>query len=189
MFVDLGDYRYLLMQRAGADPHTVSIVTSRSNVAGFIHITLVGEADVPEEVPTTTFDAKSDQVIPGTLIDDLVRHGFAVLGDVDFTSGSATLSENAMPSLDTIGGWLQQNPGSRIALVGHTDSVGDKAANQALSERRAQSVRARILQEFDVAPSRVEADGVGYLAPIAPNATSEGRALNRRVEVVLLTSE
>ncbi len=74
----------------------------------------------------------------------------------------------------------------RIMLVGHTDSVGGLDPNIALSRDRAASVRQRLIDAYGVAPNRLEAQGMGYLAPIASNLTAQGRETNRRVEAVLL---
>ena len=79
------------------------------------------------------------------------------------------------------------NPTITVAIVGHTDAVGSLAGNTALSKRRAESVRARLIEDYGVDPEQLQADGVGYLAPIASNLTDAGRAANRRVDVILLT--
>jgi outer membrane protein OmpA-like peptidoglycan-associated protein len=74
----------------------------------------------------------------------------------------------------------------RIQLAGHTDNLGSERKNQALSERRVQSIKAYLTQHFPIAPERVQVTGYGSTKPIAPNDTPEGRAKNRRVEVVSL---
>ena len=71
-----------------------------------------------------------------------------------------------------------------MVIVGHSDSSGDLEMNRALSERRAEAVRAALV-ERGVAPGQLAAEGVGYLAPLTANSTEEGRAINRRVELVL----
>ena len=73
-----------------------------------------------------------------------------------------------------------------MALVGHTDDTGALQANVAVSTRRAEAVRARLIETYGVAANRIEAQGAGYMAPITSNATPEGRDINRRVEAVLL---
>jgi len=78
---------------------------------------------------------------------------------------------------------MQQHPALKIYVVGHTDNVGAAAANQALSEKRAQSVR-DWLTEKGIAASRLTAKGYGASKPVADNTTEEGRAKNRRVELV-----
>ena len=89
----------------------------------------------------------------------------------------------------TISAFLQENPTIRIAVVGHTDSVGALNANIALSKKRARAVRDRLTGRHDIAANRIEAEGMGYLAPIASNLTEEGRRANRRVEIILLSGE
>ena len=74
----------------------------------------------------------------------------------------------------------------RIALVGHTDTVGGLEANINVSRARARSVRQRLIESYGIAEERLDAEGMGYLAPVASNLTAEGRDQNRRVEVVLL---
>ena len=70
--------------------------------------------------------------------------------------------------------------------MGHTDNVGSLDANIALSRSRAEAVRARLIEAHGVDGARIEARGIGYLAPAAANDTAEGRETNRRVEAVLL---
>jgi len=79
---------------------------------------------------------------------------------------------------------LQKNASLSLRVVGHTDSTGDFAHNMALSEARAKSVVAALSTRFGIAASRLSAHGVGPLAPVASNETEEGRAKNRRVELV-----
>jgi OOP family OmpA-OmpF porin len=74
----------------------------------------------------------------------------------------------------------------RVALVGHTDATGSLDANIALSRKRAASVKDRLVRAYGIAVSRLDAEGMGYLAPIASNLTQAGRDANRRVEAVLL---
>lgn len=80
---------------------------------------------------------------------------------------------------------LKTHPKVRVVVVGHTDSTGTEMYNQMLSERRAQSVVNRLIG-LGINPDKIEARGEGKLNPIADNATVEGRAANRRVEVIIL---
>ncbi|MDC8856111.1 OmpA family protein, partial [Shewanella algae] len=79
---------------------------------------------------------------------------------------------------------LKSNPQSRAVVVGHTDSTGSEVYNQALSERRAQSVVNQLI-DLGVAQGQLEWQGEGESHPIADNHTADGRAQNRRVEVVI----
>ncbi|WP_394343376.1 OmpA family protein [Hymenobacter rigui] len=80
---------------------------------------------------------------------------------------------------------LQQNPQLRLAVQGHTDNAGTAPHNQQLSTARAQSVVAA-LTEAGIATNRLQAAGFGQTKPVADNTTEEGRAKNRRVELVKL---
>ena len=90
------------------------------------------------------------------------------------------------PSLAALAKWLQDQPDARVALVGHTDASGGLEANIALSRKRAEAVRQELTRRFNIPANRVEAQGVGPLAPRAPHRSDKDRALNRRVEAVLL---
>ena len=189
MHVDLGNYRYLLMRKAGASPHSVAIVTSPALASGFIHVTEVSDALFPEPQPLDT-SPQASQVAPTTdLGAQLVDVGHVVLADLEFETGSSDLGGGPFASLDTLAAWLTANPTARVVVVGHTDSVGSLEANTALSRRRAGSVVERLVTTFGVDAAQMQSAGAGFLSPVQSNLTPEGRAANRRVEVVLLTLE
>lgn len=106
------------------------------------------------------------------------------LGDVLFAFNKAELTPQAAPRLDKLAGFLRQFPDRRLLIEGYTDSVGSDSYNQDLSQRRAQSVRDALAQR-GVDPSRITAMGYGKGFPVADNASPEGRAMNRRVEIVI----
>ncbi len=188
MHVDLGNYRYLLMQKEGANPHTVSLVASVSASAGFLHVTEVSDAILPE--PTATVRTPDTKAAPaGDLIDDLKRSGHTVLNDLEFRTGSTDLGDGPFPSLSVLAAWLGANPTARVILVGHTDAVGSLDANTSLSQRRAAAVADRLVANFATNRDQLQAAGAGFLSPVASNLSPEGRAANRRVEVVLLALE
>lgn len=108
-----------------------------------------------------------------------------VLGQGLFASGQSALSPQARSEVRQIATVLTQFPEHRIAVEGHTDSVGSETANQRLSEQRAESVRAALIAE-GIDPGRVDMLGYGQSRPIADNTTAQGRAQNRRVEIVIL---
>lgn len=106
------------------------------------------------------------------------------LGDVLFEFGKANLLPTSGQRLDKLAEFLRQYPDRRLLIEGHTDSVGSSSANQTLSERRAQSVQQALLMR-GVDAGRMTTRGYGKDYPVANNSTPEGRALNRRVEVVI----
>ena len=101
-----------------------------------------------------------------------------------FATGSAAVSGAAQNDLYAVARNLNQYPNSRVEVVGHTDNTGSMALNMDLSQRRAQSV-AGILAAAGVSSGRLMASGAGYNQPIASNNTAEGRAQNRRVEILI----
>ncbi len=105
-----------------------------------------------------------------------------VLEGVTFVTGSAELTPASIAVLIDLAGILGQDPTVQIEIRGHTDSTGGATANRELSRRRAASVRASLIQ-MGLAAERLTAVGYGEDVPLADNATPEGRARNRRVEI------
>jgi outer membrane protein OmpA-like peptidoglycan-associated protein len=106
-------------------------------------------------------------------------------GNITFVTNGHDLNSGFYEVLNSVVLVLQEYDKTVIVVAGHTDSVGTEDYNQALSERRANSV-AQYLLSRDVVEARIETIGFGERAPIADNATAEGRSLNRRVELSLL---
>lgn len=104
--------------------------------------------------------------------------------DILFAVDSAVVNPASQADLRALANSLNAYPNSRVVVVGHTDSTGSAAHNQALSERRASSV-ASVLIQNGVAPARITPVGRGENQPVATNQTPEGRALNRRVEIII----
>jgi outer membrane protein OmpA-like peptidoglycan-associated protein len=102
--------------------------------------------------------------------------------DVTFAFGSASLKPEFAPTLTEFAETLRRYPESFVDVIGHTDNVGSAEFNQRLSEQRAQTV-ADFLIGRGVIRERVVSYGFGLTQPIASNATEEGRARNRRVEI------
>jgi len=107
------------------------------------------------------------------------------LGDVLFKSGEVQLRPEAMASLVEVVDLLQSEPEKKIRIEGHTDATGDAATNLKISEQRANAVL-EALVSLGVESGRVTTAGMGEDFPIASNETEEGRAQNRRVDVILL---
>lgn len=106
-------------------------------------------------------------------------------GDTSFAPGSDELRPAARAELDKLAQRIRSLESvDSIEVAGHTDNTGAAAFNQALSERRAQSVR-RYLMEQGVSGDKISTTGYGMSRPIADNATSAGRATNRRVEIAI----
>lgn len=99
-----------------------------------------------------------------------------------FATGSAKLLDSSRDQLQAVAAILAAFPAVKLKLGGYTDNVGDAAANQALSERRATEVRAALVA-LGVSGDRLTAEGYGEQHPVGDNATAEGRARNRRISM------
>jgi outer membrane protein OmpA-like peptidoglycan-associated protein len=106
------------------------------------------------------------------------------LPGVYFEFNSASLNPQSEPALRSLGELLGRRPEWRISIEGHTDSVGTDGYNMDLSARRAAAVREALVSTYRTAPGRLTTAGFGESRPREPNATPEGRARNRRVELV-----
>ena len=106
------------------------------------------------------------------------------LGDVLFTTGKADLKSGATGNLNKLATFLDKYPDRNVAIQGYTDSVGSEDYNQALSERRAESVKSYLTAQ-GIGATRLTASGKGRSDPVADNDSASGRQQNRRVEVVI----
>jgi len=115
---------------------------------------------------------------------DSARGLIVNMSDVLFDTGAFTLRSGAREKLSKVAGILQAYPGLKVEVDGHTDNVGSDELNQRLSDQRAESVRAYLVNQGVVTDS-VTAKGFGKTQPVGTNDTAEGRQINRRVELVV----
>lgn len=199
MHVDLGDFRYLAARKGDM---FVGLMVSRSSESGFVHLTTLQAQKVePAELrndlssPTraTPVTPQTGTALPplsgGDLAQQLESAGHIPLEDLMFESGQATLNGTDIASLKALATYLQANPQAQISLVGHTDSEGSLEGNIALSKRRAEAVRDKLVADYGAPSAQITAEGAGWLSPRASNLTPEGRDQNRRVEVVLTSTQ
>ena len=185
MQVNLGDFRYLA---AVKDDQALTLIVSRSARTGFVQMTYVGSAGqavVANDAPAL----RSAVVATGAFAETLEATGRAVLTGLAFETGSSKLGAGPFASLQELADYLAANAQRKVALVGHTDSAGSLDGNILLSKRRAGAVLERLVTDYGVARRQLEAQGMGYLAPIANNATQNGRDANRRVEVIITSTQ
>lgn len=203
MHVDLGDFRFLAARRDGADgPDYVTLLVSRSADTGFVQLTAIGAPGIgTPDLVTSTKSALSTPATPlipaapapaPALAPAASDLGLAlaagtpvILPGLTFASGKADLAPGDYPALADLAAWLAANPDARIDLTGHSDGSGDPVTNTALSSKRAEAIRAKLITSHGIAADRITTRGLGPALPIASNDTAEGRAQNRRVEVTL----
>ncbi|MEM1232935.1 MAG: OmpA family protein [Pseudomonadota bacterium] len=179
--------------------------TRQGAIAGAITGAIIGASDTDEEFRGAVLGAAVGGVAGGLIgqqIDrqedalraqlssevQIVRQGNELIvrmpQDILFDTNSATLRPDLQGDIRSLASNLQSFPDSNITVVGHTDNTGSAGFNQTLSQQRAESV-ASILLNQGVASFRIQAFGRGENEPIATNLTPEGRALNRRVDIII----
>ncbi|CCO22942.1 OmpA family protein [Maridesulfovibrio hydrothermalis] len=114
----------------------------------------------------------------------LTGSGGKVYLKIEFEVGSAKISKSALSLVDALGSALISADSMEVKLIGHTDSAGKKEYNRKLSLDRAVAVKKYLADHFKISASRIKVAGMGEDKPVAPNNTAQGRALNRRVEVI-----
>lgn len=110
--------------------------------------------------------------------------GRAEVHGIYFDFASATIKPASEPALKEIAEAVARNPTWTVSVEGHTDNVGGDAANMELSKRRAEAVKQALTSRYHVNAAKLTTAGFGATRPKEPNTTAEGRARNRRVELV-----
>jgi outer membrane protein OmpA-like peptidoglycan-associated protein len=118
------------------------------------------------------------------LYDALTESGRVATQGIYFDTGSDRIRAESTPTLKEIGAMLTEHADLKLTIEGHTDDVGAAAANQALSEKRAEAVKAFIVSTYGVDAARITAKGLGSTKPAVQGTTPEARQQNRRVELV-----
>jgi len=118
------------------------------------------------------------------LSDEINSKGHVAIYDILFETGQSFIKPESEKALQTIAEYIQTNSGKKYYIVGHTDNVGDFNLNLKLSVDRAHAVLNALTTKYNVNKEQLSAHGVSSLAPVASNTTEEGRAQNRRVEIV-----
>jgi OOP family OmpA-OmpF porin len=164
----------------------------------------VAQAPTPPPAPAASIRESASVALPGGRTLSVNRGGFLdqlgtflgdtggtappkrfVFDDLNFEPGSTTLTTQSRATVDALGAILTSYPSAQVALEGHTDATGDPTSNRKLSADRAETIK-RLLAQAGVAPDRVSVVGHGPERPVASNDTEDGRARNRRTELIVL---
>lgn len=198
MLIDTADLGHLTLDLGGGS--WLSVTASR--VLGALHIQTVSVAPPDPGEPSDgasggPSEAKADPgplapmadaTIPprdiASLRRRLLAEGHVRVDGLAFETGGAALSGESAETLDMLAAFLRADGGIEVVIVGHSDWEGGLEVNRALSKARAEAVMAALV-ERGVPEAQLAAEGIGFLAPVASNRDAAGRALNRRVELVL----
>jgi len=175
---DRADYKYISgkFEKKGKPVYvSLLIFKNKHNKKVFIGQEIVESKEM--QLDQITIDLKSlEQAINQT--------GKATLHGINFEHNSAKLTEDSLNTVDILAMYLKQNSAASYFVVGHTDSNGEYAFNMKLSKERAQTIK-KSLQAKGLPEKNLVAVGVAQVAPVASNKDEQGRAENRRVELVL----
>ena len=175
----LGDGKYLKLY---ADEKRIANIPN----AGFkrdkaLFLRLEARDDADNAVYVTRIRVAESQK---TIYDALKADGRWATQGILFDTGKSDIKPESTPTLKQIAAALTEHPELKVEIQGHTDNVGKADANQALSQARAEAVKQTLTAEYGVGAGQLTAKGYGDTKPSGDNATPEGRANNRRVELV-----
>jgi outer membrane protein OmpA-like peptidoglycan-associated protein len=174
----------------GCSPRALSAKLSRPE--GDVYVSFHVEQDNSSTPANVQLDVIEMKAMEGGLVtvdaaalgNDITRTGHTAVYGIYFDTGKADVKPESDAALKEIAKLLQQNPILKLHVVGHTDNVGQLPSNLDLSHRRADAVVKVLSTRYSIAAMRLDAQGVGPLAPVASNDSEPGRAKNRRVELV-----
>ena len=192
--------RYLAVKHEDEGVHAAIFMYQNRNLEPVVTLDVVEEHEVELEVelvpanPEAAYEEdlrrlteNPERLSAGDMEARLMRDGRVAVRDILFEFDSDDLVPASAEAISTIGALMEESPGLKLLVVGHTDAVGDFQYNLELSMARALSVTNWLQEEHGIPSSRLQAAGAGMMAPAATNRTDEGRARNRRVELVEIT--
>jgi len=183
---------------AGAFQNAYDIYAVKHDPAGDIHLRVsvfemtqaragVNAGEVGIQVDSIQIKAVTNKMVDGTAGDmakQIAASGSVRLYGIYFDNDLAELKPQSKPTLDEVGKLMTGDPALKFKVVGHTDNLGTAEHNLDLSTRRAQAVAGALVHDYNITTERLKPIGAGATQPVAANDTEEGRAKNRRVELV-----
>jgi len=174
MWVDGFNYHYYAGRKAEGSRETyVTVIVSKNN------------DDVTAQLIVAQVGAIENKMVDAAaMAKGLGEKGHIALYGIYFDTDKATIKPESAPTLAEMAKLLSGQPQLNVFIVGHTDSQGSYEHNMTLSRQRAEAVAAALVASYKIAKARLNTAGVGFLSPVGSNASDDGRALNRRVELV-----
>jgi len=181
----------IMFKLRGEDSHQRYLSARLSHPKGDVYVSLNISCD-RSKCPTIQLDVIEVKPMQTELVvinmdamaRELDRIGRVAIYGIYFDTNKADVKAESRPTLQEIVMLLQQNSELRLYVVGHTDNIGKLSHNMQLSQKRSNAVVEKLISDYAVDANRLKAYGVGPLAPVTSNKNEEGRAKNRRVELV-----
>ena len=175
VLIDENGYTTILLNKGGKE-----LWMEIHTTVGYVYdLTIIEKEAMKQDV---TMDAAS-------MASSIADNGSVAIYGINFDTAKSEIKPDSEPAIDEIAKLLTNNPALKVGIVGHTDMVGEATANMKLSQARAQSVIAELVSKHGIASARLVAFGAGPWAPLASNKTDDGRAKNRRVELVEIATK
>ena len=196
---DLSAQRGLPGLSWSASQNDYYIYATKSDSAGKVHISVTvaelvsDQIDVFKNGDTAVFvDSIQEKAVGRKMVDgtssemakQIASTGSVNLYGIYFDTDKTDIKPQSKPTLDEVGKLLAGDAGLKLKVVGHTDNIGTSEYNNSLSLRRARAVAGALVHDYNIAAERLTAIGAGFTQPVASNDTEDGRAKNRRVELV-----
>jgi outer membrane protein OmpA-like peptidoglycan-associated protein len=184
--LNLNKFRYAY-EPTGDGDKAIIIAKTNSNgkaiyivevIGGFANTTLITQDIIEVE------EAETGKVTTVAINKAITSNGHIAIYDIHFDTGKSEIKSESKKALQNIAKYLNAHSDKKYIIVGHTDNVGDFEANLKLSKERADAVKNELVSKYSVKAEQLIAYGDGQTAPVTTNATKEGRAKNRRVEIV-----
>jgi outer membrane protein OmpA-like peptidoglycan-associated protein len=152
----------------------------------YVSLFVIGSYDGPRAILSVIEPKEMERgLITAKDIKERIKEkGHVSIYGIYFDFGKADIKPESEPVLKEIAKFLKENPDIKVYVVGHTDNVGSLEYNMELSRKRAEAVVKRLVEKYGIKKNRLKAFGVGPLCPVASNKKEDGRAKNRRVEIV-----
>jgi len=174
-FDAIGNHKAIIIAKTnknGKDIYIVEVISDFSNA------TVISQDVIEVE------EAETGMVTAKSMTDNIVATGHIAIYDIHFDTGKSDIKPESADALKNIAEYLNKHSDKHFLIVGHTDNVGDFDTNLKLSKARADAVMNELVTKYSVKAEQLKAYGNGSTAPIASNSTKEGKAKNRRVEIV-----
>lgn len=180
----LTNYNYMMFPRGAY--HYFCGVTSSEDLDYYV-VVVAGKVEQSVFYHLVTIETKAmemDMVSAENINESMIAEGHIAIYDILFETGKSEINLRSATALKNIAKFLIANPEKKYLIVGHTDNVGDFDANIKLSTDRANAIVNELVEKHSVNKDQLKPTGAGSIAPVATNSTDEGKAKNRRVEIV-----
>ena len=170
-----GENHAMIVAKTKKDNNNIYVIVY---ISGFSNVTLITQDVIEVEA------AETGHVTAQNIDEGIASLGYVSLDGIYFDTGKATLKSESAEALNTISEYLQAHGDKKYFIVGHTDNTGVFETNIKLSTERANAVLNELITKYGIASEQLRAHGSGSTSPVENNSTDEGKAKNRRVEIV-----